>query len=916
MNLRALSILLLLSMPGTCSAQVRPRSVPSTPPAYMQSLRSYDQDGMVTKVVLKNGLTVIVGESHSTPLVEALVWVKTGLRDEPADMAGLARVMEHMLSRGTPTRAASVFSADIKAMGGQLVTGTYYDHTEFGILAPAPQWKKVLEVQADALINPSLDAGELQRQAALINSEARRDLDAPGALLDAKLLATGFAGERLRKSLTFPAAPMGNITRDRLLAFFKAGYGAERILLVVCGDITGPDVLTAAVPLYAGVKPGAGESQEPGPESVSRNMRYAQIQVTSQPARLVLGFGAANARSADIPALDVLRALLGVGEGSVFQRRLKHQKHLIYGMSAALTAYGDTGYLSLSMELDPRDFDRCEIAAFTELEILKKPDPDAGELERAKAQLTREFWEATQTVSGRAQRLARMESLGSWKNSTTYLSRVKQVKWEDIVRVTNRYLTLENCAVIEGLPAGSEPRTVTASTIRGTMQDLLGGAVRQEIDAREKLTVPALDIPEESGAFKPDDLRKSFQTASILRGPEMYIREDHTMPLIHLGIFFAGGKLLESKADSGITSLLLRTMLQDSKNKTADQIYRQLETYGGILTPVVEDDYFGVMLSIFSPHVEEGLALLTEMIKSPKFDLEQLELQRRLQLAELRGRSGREIARRRLAARLFADFSYALDKDGTEDTVTGFSPGSLNAWYKTNVADKKPMVVVIGDTPGTSLAGFFVRNFSGSRYQDISIPEKFPKAVEKSTSADADWDQSCDLWQIGFQAPPEFDEDSFPLLVLRNYASGLAGRLNSQIMERAKGTFDVSLDYWRRLRGGTVTLSVSLSRTDEDAAGKVLLEELSRLTDTPVQYRDFRLAMNAAVADIQIRQQVRACQIADVIQSILSGKGIDNFRDTVGLLQDVKQTDLQEVARRVLKPDKSVTLRMHGKSGW
>jgi hypothetical protein len=95
----------------------------------------------------------------------------------------------------------------------------------------------------------------------------------------------------------------------------------------------------------------------------------------------------------------------------------------------------------------------------------------------------------------------------------------------------------------------------------------------------------------------------------------------------------------------------------------------------------------------------------------------------------------------------------------------------------------------------------------------------------------------------------------------------------------------------------------------------VLLEELSRLASTPVQYRDFRLAMNSAVADMQIRQQVRACQIADVIQSILSGKGIDNFLDTLGQLQDVKQTDLQEVARRVLKPGQSVTLRLHGKSG-
>ena len=87
-----------------------------------------------------------------------------------------------------------------------------------------------------------------------------------------------------------------------------------------------------------------------------------------------------------------------------------------------------------------------------------------------------------------------------------------------------------------------------------------------------------------------------------------------------------------------------------------------------------------------------------------------------------------------------------------------------------------------------------------------------------------------------------------------------------------------------------------------------------RLTTAAVQYRDYRAAMNTAVAEVQLRQQMRRSQIADVIESVLAGKGIQGFQDYVGQLQEVKQNDLQEAAKRVFKIERSVAVRIHGKS--
>jgi predicted Zn-dependent peptidase len=111
-----------------------------------------------------------------------------------------------------------------------------------------------------------------------------------------------------------------------------------------------------------------------------------------------------------------------------------------------------------------------------------------------------------------------------------------------------------------------------------------------------------------------------------------------------------------------------------------------------------------------------------------------------------------------------------------------------------------------------------------------------------------------------------------------------------------------------------VIAGVKAPPADEEQAVKVLSEEIQRLATAPVTYRDYRSAVSSAVGALLIRQQDRLEQIGDVIKSVLTGTGIDAFQEYTSRLQDVKQTDLQEVSQRIFKAEKSVTLRFHGKT--
>jgi zinc protease len=913
-------MLFVLLVGGSAAAQTRPVQRQQRPapaprgPLFLQRVKSFEETQYVSKVVLKNGMTVVVNEYRALPVVSVLTYIKVGYNTEPSDAPGISRVLQHMLFKGTPTRAVGVIRQDTQALGGILRGSIDYASTSLETVVPSMQWKKALEIQADLLLNPAFDPEELKREIEAVLLEMRGEQDVPDVFSGEKLLELGFPGHRLyRWGATTES--LRSITREKLLDYYRSFYTSSRTILVVVGDVVASEVLNTVVQLYDKPK-AAGEKTVPARQEIRQNaFRYAEVHGVIQERRVLFGFHTCPMTSEDYPATEVLRAILGVGEGSVLSFRLRDQKKIILDGSAELLGFVDLGYLTIRMTVESKNIDKSEIATLTDLELVKNKEPEAADMERAQAQLERMHWERLQTVTGRSRLLALYESLGDWKGMDRYLSRLRQVKPEDVSRVATKYLKLENCSLLEYLPTAEEPRNLTSETAFRTFQGLLGPSAEQEASEREHQTQLALDVPSGSGSFKFSEVRSQFQTASILRGPDLFIKEDHTAPVIQMGFFFPGGKLLETNENSGITDLMLHTMLRGTQDRGPDRYLRQMEIYGGHLEPVVADDYFGFLLAILSRNIDAGLELLGEAIKTPKFDKDELGRQKQIQTAVLRAKkeSVTDYPKMLLEQTLFKSHPYSFSPEGNDKSLGSISAEAIQAWYQSEVKNKKPLVILLGDTQGTSLAGYFVKNFSGSRFQDVKLPESFAKPLEQKVLVEQNWDKNESLVLLGFQAPPEGDEDSFPVAVLQSHMSGSGGKLPVEICDKQGLAYKVSMEYRRGIRGGSVVVSAATSPANEEKVVKAVEEEFSRLFNNPMLYRDYRSAVNSALGVYWIGQQVRYSQITAMVENVLSGKGIDESQAYPTHIQDVKQDDLQETARRVFNLEKSATLRLHGR---
>src|SRR5215510_12531506 len=212
-----------------------------------------EDQGQATKVILKNGLTVIVREQQAVPLASITTYVKAGYFDEDDRTSGISHVIEHMFFKGTTKRPVGEIARQTQALGGYLNAYTFYDRTVYHSEVPAENIKQALEIQADALWNSGYDAGELKKEIEVVLQENNRKLDNPPAVAAEKLYATAFEQHRMKRWRIGTPEGLRALTRDDVVAYVKKYYRPSNIILSIAGQLDIEQTIAEVVKLYGNI---------------------------------------------------------------------------------------------------------------------------------------------------------------------------------------------------------------------------------------------------------------------------------------------------------------------------------------------------------------------------------------------------------------------------------------------------------------------------------------------------------------------------------------------------------------------------------------------------------------------------------------------------------------------------------------
>src|SRR5215813_4053036 len=200
-------------------------------------LVAQDPDIAISRYKLRNGLTVIIRERHSSPLVAVNVSVKAGLINDPDDLVGMSRLTRYMVLKGTAKRPGAAVDRDVARLGGILSSEIGYDLTSYSMIAPSESYQAMVELLADLIQNPAFNPEDVKGAAQLALLESRREQDEANRVAIEKLFATAFTANRLKRGSAVSDAFPSRATRDQAMAFYQNFYHPANTVVTIVGDI-------------------------------------------------------------------------------------------------------------------------------------------------------------------------------------------------------------------------------------------------------------------------------------------------------------------------------------------------------------------------------------------------------------------------------------------------------------------------------------------------------------------------------------------------------------------------------------------------------------------------------------------------------------------------------------------------------
>jgi zinc protease len=849
--------------------------------------------GDVQRVVLPNGLTLLVRRDETAPVVAIVTYVKAGYFDETDDIVGIAHVLEHMFFKGTERRAVGAIAQETKASGGYLNAHTIYDHTSYYTVLPAASFARGLDIQADAYAHSIIDAAELANELEVIIQEAKRKEDNPSAVASETLYELMHDTHRIRRWRIGREAGLRKLDRDAMLRFYRNYYRPSNTILSIVGDVAVEEVVRQVEATY-GQLPDAPIDRSRGPEERgSGGFRYREWTGDIALTQLVLGWRTPGTLHTDTAALDLLGMILGTGRASRLYRAVR-ERQLASSISAHNYTPSEIGVFSIHAETRPENTAAAAQAVWSQIADIRDAGVGVHELERARRVTESRWIRRLESMEGQASHLAEWEALGDWRLGEHYLEALMTVSADAVQQVARTYLSPDRAGIVVYRPRSSA----------AVAQD--GGAMRSVLDHGERIAVPAPPpriatpvLNQRPGGATFESETEGVRVYRSPSGVAILVRPRRGAPITHIGVYALGGASEEGSEHGGMTTLLARTATKGTERRTATQIAEDAELLGGGISASVASEGFGWTISVPTHHTEAALELLADVVQHATIPTEALETERTVALSDLAMlRDDMYRYPLRLATEAaFGTHPYGASALGTEESLRGITVGDVRNWHRRRVLEAPLVIGIVGDVDADALAGSVSRAFSQLKPAQPSTlpPPVWPTAPATRVESR---DKAQTALALAFPGPARRDPDRYAAQLIAGVASGLGGRFFEELRDRQSLAYTVHAFHSARQLAGTFVAYIATSPANEAVARAGLLAEFAKLRDQSVTDEELRRAQEYAIGTHAIRQQSGGSVLGDIIDAWLYGPGLSELGEYEARVRALTPQQLQDVARR------------------
>ena len=711
----------------------------------IEKINKSDKDIIIPyeKYELSNGLTLILHEDHSDPLIHIDVTYHVGSAREEIKKSGFAHFFEHMMFQGSDNVADDAHFKIVTESGGTLNGSTNRDRTNYYQTVPSNQLESMLWLEADRM-GFFLDAVtqekfEIQR-ATVKNEKGQNYLNRPYGLWNEKTIAALYPyGHPYSWSTIGYLEDLDRASLSDLKNFFLRWYGPNNASITIGGDINPQEVL-AMVEKYFGPIP-AGPKVE--------NMKLATAQIKSDryishidnnirfPA-IMMTYPTVPRMHPDEAALDCLADILGIGQSSFLFKKFVETEKAIQA-SASHPAAEHAGEFSLIVLPYPgQTLAEFEVEIRNTLDEFEAVGVNEIDLIKFKAGRESDVINGLASVSGKVSQLANYQFMFGKPNLIHQdLQRYLDVTAEDVMRVFNKYIKEKSGVIMSYLPSEEVLPAKADNFFNGL--DTINSF--EEIDYGNLTYQKAKDLFDRSiqPTAGPRPILKvpEYWEASFENGLKIIGTANNEIPTTSLLLTLNGGHRLDAydPSKSGLASLTAGMLNESTEKYSSEDIQEELRKLGSSIYVSSDDDGTYISINTLNKNIDETLQLAEEILLHPAFKQKDFDRIYKQQLESIK--AGQEdpssIADDIYYQLIYGEnHIYSISSNGSEETIANIKLDDVinfyNNYYSPNLSD----LVIVGALNNQNLIDLVDKLGFLHDWEDKNV--EIPKLPKTSTA--------------------------------------------------------------------------------------------------------------------------------------------------------------------------------------
>lgn len=875
------------------------------------------------QTTLENGLRVIVHEDRSCPVAAVQVWYHVGSKNEDPERQGFAHMFEHMMFRGTDRLGPEAHFEFIRGTGGDCNAFTSFDNTTYVQTVPSNQVPMVLWLEAERMAALKVDQAGFDTERAVVEEEARLGKNQPYGSVMEKVLERVFTTHPYRWSPIGKIEHLRRATAEELLRFWETYYVPNNAVLVVVGDVDHEAVFAEAKHAFGWIPRCDDPPRVTVKEPLPGSPQTIELEETTGPVPIVAAaYRTVGQNHPDATAIDLLMAILGGGESSRLYRKIVDDEEAAVIAAAGAFSLEDDGLAAAGCALMPfgnakKVFELID----AELEAIKAGGVTEAELAKAKSNMLKGFVGQWKTVESKANAIG---TSALFHGGVDHLNRraelCEAVTVADVQRVAKEYLVPERRYSVHIKP-----------TLGGMLKTLVGGLGNKGESADEapnKKTEVASDVPpparrgKKAEAKRPADFPEKPPVQDLVaadvkmegvsrrldNGMEVVVVENHEVPLVTVRLGVLNGAYEEAKVGAG--SFAASMLTKGTKTRTGQQISEELEANALSLGADASLDSAGVSGNAPASRLPKLMELLSDVVKTPKFDAKEFDKLKRQTLTgmSIGEKQPASIAEREFAKALYGAFPYGRPDGGTSDDVEALTVEDCKAWWSKTVAPNRAVLYVAGDVDPDDVFDLADALFSDWNGEAAAIARPTEVGPEPSSThivlVDVPGAIQSQI-RVGHRGIDRSNPDWFTSRVLSQIFGGaFNSRLNEVIRVQKGLTYGARGGFQSRKLDGQFFVSTFSKTATTVEAVQAILGEVERMRDEAPSDKELTQARSYLVGSFAGDHETPESIVGELWSQRVNGLPEDYAKQFLQSVVKTTAADVQRVAKDRIDPSK------------